>query len=461
MKDLEVRGVIWSMALEGVKERPLLGWGQGNFNYVFNQKFEPELWNQEAWFDRVHNIVLDWLIAGGIIGFLAYASIFVAILYYLFYLPFYKHDERIDVLERAVLLGLIAGYLLHNLTVFDNIISYIFFACTLALIHFRVAEPIPAVEAYEIDPRLVTQFFVPIIFVFGAAIIYFTNVPGMAAAGDIIDAMKEPSLRGRLEQFHEALSRGSFANQEIVEQLAQQAMSTYRNPNLPAEDKQLMIQRAELELLKMVDEKPGDARLHNFLATFYRTIGAFPQAQQQGAIARSFAPRKQAIIIEQAITELQLNNIEAARDFFKEAYELDTSNVNARIFYAATEMQLGNSDTTKELIGEEYLDQFAQAEYALSSVNQAGDNEYLAQLLERRAALAPNVAQNWASLAFVYYKMGDNERSIETLRAAASTTPSFAVQANCFITNIEAGNEPAEGCTEAAAAAATSTSAKQ
>lgn len=446
--DLETRGVIWSLAWEGVKERPLLGWGQGNFNYVFNQNFDPVLYNKEAWFDRVHNLVLDWLIAGGILGFLAYASIYVALAYYLLWLPYVRDDQRLDVMERAVLLGLIAGYLLHNMVVFDNIISYIFFACVLALIHFRVSEPIAAVQSYSANPQLVTQIATPVVAVLTIAVVYFANVPGMQASGDIIDAMRADTIRGRLAEFHEALGRGSFADQEIVEQLAQQAMGIARNPNIPAEERDLIIQRAELELLRMVEKKPGDARLHNFLATFYRTIGAAPQAQQQGAIARSLAPEKQAIILEQGITELQLGNTAGARDFFKEAFELETSNSQALILYAATEVQLGNVAEARELVGEEYFDAFALNDFALASVNQSGDQQFLADVMERRTELNPSSAQNWASLAFVYYQLGDSDRSIAVLEQAASSVPAFAPQAECFIDNITAGNEPAAGCNQ-------------
>ena len=64
------------MAFEGVKERPILGWGQSNYNYVFNKYYRPELLEGEAWFDRVHNIVMDWLIAGGIIGAYKFAGLY-------------------------------------------------------------------------------------------------------------------------------------------------------------------------------------------------------------------------------------------------------------------------------------------------------------------------------------------------------------------------------------------------
>lgn len=446
VEDLQTRGVIWSMALEGVQERPILGWGQGNFNYVFNEQYEPVLYNKESWFDRVHNIVLDWLIAGGILGFLAYASIFLALVYYLVYLPFFKDDQRLDVLERAIIVGLLVGYLMHNLVVFDNIISYIFFATIIALVHFRVSEQIEAVERFAIEEKLVTQIIAPVVVVFTGAIIYFVNLPGILAAGDIIDAMQQNTIQGRLEQFHQALERDSFADQEIVEQLAQQAMGVARNQNIPQEDRQMFIQRAELELLRMTEEKPGDARLHNFLASFYRTIGAYPEAQEQGAIARSLSPEKQAIILEQGVTELQMGNNEAARDFFKEAYELETDNTQALIYYAAAEARLGNTEKVRELLGDEYLDDFARNDFALDSVNQSGDRELLADLFEERVAMSPDQAQSWASLSYVYYEMGDTEQSISTLERAASSVPEFAEQAECFIENIEAGNEPATGC---------------
>lgn len=446
-EDLKVRATIWGMAAEGVKERPILGWGQGNFNYVFNQNFEPSLYNAEAWFDRTHNIFLDWLIAGGVLGFLAYFSIMIAALYYLLWEPlFNRESQTFDVMERAVLIGLIVGYLMHNLVVFDNIISYIFYGTILALIHSRVSQSIQSVQAYVMDNRMIVHFATPIVILITGASVYFLNVPGISASADIIDAMREDTITERLAEFHSALDRGSFANQEIVEQLVQQAMNILRNTNISEEERQAIRQRSELELLKLIEEKPGDARLHNFLATFYRSIGAVPQAQEQAAIARSLSPEKQAIILEQGITEIQANDLEQASEFFKTAFELDTGNVQALILYATTLVNLDKVAEAKALLGEEYLDEFAANDYALASVNQSGDKEFLAELFEIRIVSRPQVAQDRASLAFIYYELGDIESSVATLETAAEAIPDFSERAQCFITNLEAGNQPDEGC---------------
>ncbi len=151
-KELTTRMTIWSLAVEGVKERPLLGWGQENFNYVFNQNYKASLYAQEPWFDRVHNLMLDWLIAGGVLGLLAYLSVLLSAVYYVAIRPFtHKDEETFTVAERAVLLGLLAGYTAHNLLVFDNLISYLFFASIIAMIHMRVSREMPKLSQIRLS----------------------------------------------------------------------------------------------------------------------------------------------------------------------------------------------------------------------------------------------------------------------------------------------------------------------
>jgi tetratricopeptide (TPR) repeat protein len=446
-KDLTVRTTIWGMAWEGVKERPLLGWGQGNFNYVFNEQYDPFLYNQEQWFDRVHNIFFDWLIAGGFLGFIAYFSIMAAIVYYLFVEPvILKKKSNFTILERAVLLGLLVGYLMHNLVVFDNIISYIFYGTMIGLIHSRVSKPIQKIENYSISPQMVTQFTMPIVIIVAGASIYFINVPGIQTTSDMIDALVAPTIPERLEEFHSALSRDSFANQEVVEQLAQQAMNVVRNQNIPDQDKSNIIQRAELELLKLADDKPGDARVHNFISSFYRAIGAMPQAREQAVIAHELSPNKPALILEQAIIELQAGDDAAAVPFMKQAFELDERNTQARVLYATTLIRIGELSQAKEIIGQDYLTDFAVNDYALSNARAANDLEFLGDVFAARIEAKPDSAQDRASLAFIKYQLEDIDASIEILKDAGRDIPEFAKTAQCYVSNLEEGNAPDEGC---------------
>ncbi len=451
LTDLQTRSIIWGMSVEGIKERPLLGWGNGNFNYVFNAEYDPRMYGQEQWFDRVHNIFFDWLIAGGILGFLAYFSIFMALGYYLLVRPFFKHDETLTVFERAVLLGLVAGYLTHNLVVFDNIVSYIFFATILALIHARVGREVSVVQRFKMPEPLVMQAAAPVIGVAMILVVYFLNAPGIQAAGNIIDAFKvvntNPAMA--LDYFKQALEADSFAQQEVTEQLAQQAMSLMGNTSISPEVRAAYAEEAERRLKLMVEAKPNDARLHVFFAGFYRAAGKFDEAKQQIEIARSLSPDKQSIILQQGAIALAVNDIAAAREYFKTAYELDTRNQEAKEFYLASLYYANDLAAADALLVDatpEFKTRLAANDFVVNAVNTAADYDFLAELYELRVAKNPASAQEWASLSFVYYQLKQNDKAIATLERAATAVPSFASTSRCIIQNLQNGREPQLNC---------------
>ena len=121
------------MAYQGFKERPALGWGQENFNYVFNKYYNPKMYDQEQWFDRTHNVFFDWLVAGGALGILSYLSIFFAVIYSLWK----RNGSNLSIAEESILTGLLVGYFFQNLFVFDNVTSYILFFCRYRLRAFK------------------------------------------------------------------------------------------------------------------------------------------------------------------------------------------------------------------------------------------------------------------------------------------------------------------------------------
>ncbi len=459
--DLQIRGIIWGMAWEGVQERPFLGYGQSNFNYVFNEYYDPRLYAQEQWFDRGHNIFMDWLVTGGFLGLFAYLSIFLAAAYYLFWQPLRnKDDQTFTVIERGILLGLLAGYFTHNLVVFDNIVSYIFFAVILGMIHSRVATPIKSIATKKVDEAAITQVALPLLVVAFVAVVYVMHAPGMAAANDIIKAygtarptvvagVQQPPAgpAAMLEQFKTAIERDSFAHQEITEQLSQQAMNLVRAEGVDPEIKDAFAAYSEEQLQRLVQEKPGDARVHVFVASYYRATNQLDRAAAEMAVARELSPNKQAIIIQQGFIELARGDNSAASEFFKTAFELDERNGEAREYYAASLLYLGDVEGATALLDTEATKtRFANSDFLLSAANQAGANELMIELFAHRIEADQTVAQNWATLAFLYYNQGDAARAVETLVDAQVVIPTFASTSNCIISNIEAGLDPQLGC---------------
>lgn len=455
LDDLTIRATIWGMAWDGVKERPVLGYGQSNFNYVFNQNYDPGLYAQEQWFDRSHNIFMDWLVTGGFLGLIAYLSIFGWCAYYLFVRPIInKDDETFTVMERGVLLGILAGYFTHNLVVFDNIISYIFFAMMLGLIHSRVGVMSPAVSKFKLDQVIINQVAVPVMSVLLISSFYFFHLPGMLAAADIIDAFVERDPNMRLAEFKSAIERDSFAHQEITEQLSQQTIGVVRDPNLPQEVKLAFANYTEEQLMRLVAEKPGDARIHVFIGTYYRSINQIDKAAEQMAIARSLSPNKQAIIHQQAFIELSRGNNEVARDMLKESYELDTRNLEAKEYYAASLFYVPGEITPRDLMNDEATKfRFAKSDFIISSATQANDFDFVAMMYQYRVDQEPdarqnwrNTPQNWASLAYAYYRNGDKENALRVLEESKTVVPTMNDLATCVSDNIENNREPDEGC---------------
>ena len=121
--------MVWNMAYQGFKEHPMLGWGMENFNYVFNKYYDPNMWGQEQWFDRAHNVFFDWLIAGGLPALLGYLSLFGCAIYCI-----WRRADELSIVEKSVLTGLLGGYFFQNLFVFDNLTSLIYFGTILAYI---------------------------------------------------------------------------------------------------------------------------------------------------------------------------------------------------------------------------------------------------------------------------------------------------------------------------------------
>src|SRR5262249_10536862 len=88
------------MAWQGVKERPIFGWGQENYSIVYIKYVASPIRNPDPRSDRVDNIIFDQLIAGGFMGLFGYLSIFATALWELW------RRNTFSVSDQAILSGL-------------------------------------------------------------------------------------------------------------------------------------------------------------------------------------------------------------------------------------------------------------------------------------------------------------------------------------------------------------------
>lgn len=425
----ETRFTIWSMALEGVAERPMFGWGQEGFNYVFNEYYRPELVTQEPWFDRAHNVVLDWLVAGGFLGMLLYLSLYAVLIYYLW------RGTTFDAKERAILTGLIAAYGFHNLFVFDNLMSYVLFLMVFSYITVRANPSEPQVSGGEI---LSPQVGLPVVAVFLIFAAYFLNAPGYASASGIIQGLSPQPLgvQKNLQYFREASERSGLGYQEVGEQFLQfaiQARAMQVGDERFRSDATVTAQRAFESILA---QAPNDARLLVFYATFLRQVGDLDGATRVIEQALQESPKKQSILVEAGTIDLVAGRFTSAVERLGSVYASAGRYGNAHLLLAAAHIRAGSPAAAKEILIKEYGSAEPPETAVATMYLDAGQYDAAVRIAE--LAAQSNSLQALQFLAGVYYRGNQFDKAITALSRAKQVAPEYAAQADELIRMLSA-----------------------
>ena len=436
LSDGQTRFTIWSMAFKGVLERPLTGWGQEGFNYVFNTYYDPSLYKQEPWFDRAHNAFIDWLSAGGLPAFLLYLSLFGSAL-----LALWKSSE-LSRPERIALTAALAGYAVHNFFVFDNLYSYIYFFAILALIDSQVARPISRLEhAPELDSVGGTTYALPIATVAAAVLIWSVNIPGMQVAGKLITAIspQRSGIEVNIAAFKDLAAHPAFAAQEVREQLVSFASSAVQSPQVTNEQKQQLAALAVSEMQKQVAAYPEDARGRLQLFYIYRTIGDSAHALEEIRAAIMLSPKKENFWIEAGVVEWDRGNMEAAQEAFNTAYALGPSFSDLAVYAAAGNLAAGDTEAADKILIDTFGTTNVDSDILAVAYYRTGDWPRLIGLWQERAKRPDASASTWFSLAAAYYAAGDKANAISTIKEAVTRYPEAASQGTEAIRQIEGG----------------------
>lgn len=434
------RFIVWSMAWQGIKERPILGWGQESFNVVFNKYYDPSMYSQEPWFDRVHNIIFDWLIAGGFFGLIAYLSIFIAVLYYL-----WRKDSSFSVAEKSLVTGLLAAYFFHNMFVFDNITSYIVFFSVLSYIHFRGVESKSDTpeEIHKIFSHGTVRIVASLIIIVTIFSLYALNGKGILTARGLLSALRpyQEGVTKNLEWYEKTLTYNSIGGQEVKEQLLM-AASTVGRGDYDIDIKQKFFDLARGEMQKQIDRQPNDARLQVFMGSFLNTFGAHDDSLVYLNKARSLSPNKQAILFELGNSYLLNGKFEKALEVFKEAYELEKNFGQARRIYAIGAIYAGRNDIVEELLVPVYGTTIISDDRIVQAYFDTGQFDKVLAIWQLRVKNEPENPQYRVSLAATYLKIGNRISAISELEKAIELNPEFKEQGEFLINEIRAGRNP-------------------
>jgi O-antigen ligase/tetratricopeptide (TPR) repeat protein len=398
-KTTQSRFTIWNMAFQGFKEKPIFGWGQESFNYVFNKYYDPKMYANEQWFDRTHNVFFDWLIAGGLLGVISYFALFGLIIYYL-----WRKDGHFTILEKSLVTGLLAGYMFHNLTVFDNITSYIMFVVLLSWVNSHVGE-VPnklkeTVMAMDVGTR--DRIIIPVISIATLFVVYLVNVPPILASTELVNAIsvQQGGLATNVVHYEKAFSYDTAGRSEILEQIVQNAVSISGAQNVDQKAKGDLFALAQKQLTIQLDRTPTDARYFLFGGSFYASFGDYDNAVKLLTKAHELSEKKQTILFSLGSIYLGKKDYKKAIEIFKQAYDLETTSDEARRIYA---------------LGLIYDKQFAKAGEILKPVNPEsfiGDQRFISAFF--------NAGDYDSALAGVNYLLKQNPKNTQLYLGRAS-----------------------------------------
>jgi len=430
----QARGYIWPMAIKGAMERPVFGWGQENFNYIFNANYEPAMYDQEQWFDRAHSVFLDWLVAGGLIGLIAYLS-----LYFLLFVYIWK--SSFTIAEKSMFTGLVAGYMIHNVFVFDNIASYIMFFSVLSFFnsqsHGKHDKELIVLGSKTYQKDAIEYVVLPIVIVSFVFIVYFVQYRVYLANHRLIDSLRNCYSKSdeAISSFKKALSVDSYtANQEIREQVLNCASTVIPSAQTPGPTKQAFFDLANNEIEAQKQATPKDARIYNLGGMFMIRAGQTEEAMKLLEQADKLSPNKQSILIPLSTVYINSGKEKEALEILKNSYELIPENYEIKLSYVLALVMNDQEKEAYKIAGDDKTifesEQMGQVYSMLKQYSKA------IGIYRSLIKANPSNINYVAQLAQIQYLAGLKYDSVETLRGLEKLRPELKDQIESSIKQI-------------------------
>lgn len=224
-RNIQTRLICWSVSLRAWTEHAVFGWGPENFYIGFNKYFDPEylVWttngglHYEAALNFPHNKLIEVLLLTGILGLLAYLSIFATAIYQLI-----KNRFKNSKFEFVVIAGLLSAYFVQNLFLFDYVLSFLMFIFSLAYIyiHYSAEKEIEnqvkeKITAWKIIAGIIVCFAL-------CFVLYIGNLKPLMASfysNDAYQYEKKQNVHGFYDSIQKADKLNTYLEEEIATEL--------------------------------------------------------------------------------------------------------------------------------------------------------------------------------------------------------------------------------------------------
>ncbi|NOZ68186.1 MAG: O-antigen ligase family protein [Deferribacteres bacterium] len=286
----------WEVAWDGVRERPLLGWGQEGLIDVYSVTPVPYSEMIWTWMDRTHNIIMHWLINAGFAGLFSYLLIFGTAFYCL---KKAYNKNTIAKGETVVIATALAVYFIQNLFIFDTINTYLIFFALLAYLSYNCntyntatdkSKSMEYSDTENIKFKFIGATLCALLFFSAAA--YFANYKPLRAAQWLnrvsVSIQKDRgSLSTVFDYFRKALSYETFGDSEITMKMFNVSLLILNNRLFTQKDASKLVEMTLQRMEKLVSADPLNLTYWTYLIKLYHKVAFFDS---------SFIDREEALI---------------------------------------------------------------------------------------------------------------------------------------------------------------------
>lgn len=434
------RALIWKLSLRAAQERPFLGWGPENFIYAYNQYYDPRLSNEEIFFDRAHNLFLDWLIDAGLFGLLAYLTVLV--------LAARAAWSRWRASTRGILFfSFLGAYIVHTFFVFDTGVSLILLFLILAYLasHAMSAQMPPETErrdkraAQETNERRVRYYPVlpaaAVVFLIGT---FFINLKPMYAAYFGMQSLRAAERRddaAAARFLQKSLASPGLADRDIRFSASVIAHNLIQGGALQRDS--AFVETVTSALKTALQKNPRDLMSRIQLSYILAKQGRFEEMIAFIEEGLRMFPRKQQLIFLWVEYRIAVGDFENAFVGAQEAYRLDQQNSLAVQYVLLTSILSRRTDYTEQILEKENNPNLRHLIPNINAYAVIGAYDQVLAGWLKYAAAFPSEPQYRRNVAFAYLKLNEGQKAIEALTEAIALDPSFKEKGAGFIRAIQ------------------------
>ena len=391
------RSKLWSIAYEGIKERPLLGWGQENFELVFDKYYKTSLGDAEDWFDRVHNSFLDWTISGGLFGGLAYILLFALPLYLV-----WKSNE--NKMSKSIILGMIGAYLVYSTFMFDHLTSQLFYFFTLAYISTFAGSNQKNVS------QLGSQLTVILFALFLSYTAIFINFPAYKSAKVLGQLLYTNDLENKnsLDEVIHLSAESSFGKREIIEQTMSLAYS------MPTEKR--------LEFLEKIRPEISAHKIFRFSFLNISLVDEVEKVQEHFEIALKYSPGRQITYYALIKFYLRIKNYQSALHYSHLAYQLNPEIYRSKIIHALCLIFNNKVKESDEVIKDVPFDLYANNSLFVTAYTLIHRQDKIVTHLKKMIQIYPHRIEIYTQLGMLLSEMGLEEEAQQVFKESQKVT---------------------------------------